>query len=243
VTQTDDNFRFCSCCGLLEQTETITLKTSFEDVGHVGVSTFFYFMTLQHLLVLLIIMCVLFSGFALVTNVQAADMYRRWLNGAAVADEEATFEGVLAISLGSKNVYMTDFGNSSFQIQCWLGVALLAIWWVLFVVMEYRYLRVEITMNLESKTASQYTLVFKNMPKDMTKEELQAQLIDYRTSILPKGYNSEYIHREIKISKINEAIPFYLDESTFENKDLRTVNSEHEKCRKEFVAWIRERQK
>lgn len=69
-----------------------------------GVSTFLYFETLKNIIKLLIVLFFVFSIYALVSNVIAADSYR---NSLSVLNDPAllSFEGFLKISLGSKQLH------------------------------------------------------------------------------------------------------------------------------------------
>jgi hypothetical protein len=140
----------------------------------------------------MVIMLAIFSGYAIVTNIQASNMYKNSLNGSDVLDIGETYSGFLMASLGSKAVYYTQFGNSAFSVQCWLGVVFVVIWGFIFVVIEYREREAEHKVDYESKTAGDYTLVFENMPKDMSKEELEKQLNEY-LKVIRESYSSHLL--------------------------------------------------
>lgn len=129
-----ENAKYCPCCGFVEQENTLTLTTDIKKINHIGLSTYFLFLTMQHLIILLLFMFVIFSGYAIITNIQVSKMYENSLNGEKVLDLASTYSGVLAMSLGSKAVYYTEFGRYAFAVQCWLGMALVIIWGFLFAV-------------------------------------------------------------------------------------------------------------
>lgn len=86
----------------------------------------------------------------------------------AINKETLSFQGMLAYSLGSKQLYKNDYGVETFRIQCWLGVSVILLWGIFFVFFKYREQTAQYDVDYESKTASDYTLYFENMPKNMS---------------------------------------------------------------------------
>jgi hypothetical protein len=80
----------CACCGFVKQAGTISVCTSFDDIKNMGVSTYLYFSTYKKLAILLLILTVLYSAYALGTNY--------------IASKNSTVSSVdyIAISLSSK---------------------------------------------------------------------------------------------------------------------------------------------
>ena len=93
---------------------------------------------MQHLMLLLIVMLIVFSGFSLVTNVQSSNMYKNSLNGTQVNNIAQTYSGILTVSLGSKASYFSGFTSTAFNIQCWLGFVFIILWAFLFLYIEIR---------------------------------------------------------------------------------------------------------
>lgn len=113
-----------------------------------------------------------YSCYALITNKTASNLYRSNASGHDIQNSNLTFQGFLAYSLGSKQVHQTDFGTKTFNIQCWLGVAMISLWALIFVYIKFRERQAQWDVDYESKTASDYSLMFENMPKGMKPQEL-----------------------------------------------------------------------
>lgn len=64
------------------------------------------------------------------SNVVASNQYRSL--GAVNSTELLSYEGILIISLGSKELNSSDENKTSFNIQCWLGVAMIVLWGIMF---------------------------------------------------------------------------------------------------------------
>ena len=64
---------FCPCCGFLKQQDHIKVCTPLDGIKNMGLSTYLFFATFKNLAILLTIMVVLYSIFALLTNVLATN--------------------------------------------------------------------------------------------------------------------------------------------------------------------------
>jgi len=60
----------------MEQKSALSFKTNLGDVNHIGVSTYLFFETIKNLILLIAIMFIVFSGYALVTNLIASGVYQ-----------------------------------------------------------------------------------------------------------------------------------------------------------------------
>lgn len=81
------------------------------------------------LAMLLIIMTLVYSGFAFITNIIAAS------NSGSLFNEEGNLD-YLAISLGSKvnkSGAINDDGKQFYLISSWLGIAMLLVWFIYFI--------------------------------------------------------------------------------------------------------------
>ena len=85
---------YCPCCGFIKQEENIKLCTPLKEINNLGISTFLYFETAKNLGLLCLVLFLVYSIYALVTNLISAGK----INESFSAD-------VLSISLASK---MTD---------------------------------------------------------------------------------------------------------------------------------------
>lgn len=106
-------------------------------------STYLYFETLKNLIVLLLVSFFLYCIYAIITNVMASDDYQvdyfeEFTQGKTDIEKYKSFEGVLAISLGSKQLHAEEEDKRYYRIQCWLGVAMLIIWGLLFTIIKYK---------------------------------------------------------------------------------------------------------
>lgn len=73
-------------------------------------------------------MAFIFSLFALITNFQASLLYEDSVKGTIVNEKITTFKGVVALSLGSKIYYSSNFTEIVFAAQCWLGTITIVTW-------------------------------------------------------------------------------------------------------------------
>ena len=61
----------CPCCGFTRQIDNIKICTSLDEIKNIGTSTYLYFNSFNHLSTLLAIMGLIYSIFAIATNVIA----------------------------------------------------------------------------------------------------------------------------------------------------------------------------
>lgn len=94
-----------------------------------GTSTYLYFATFKNLSMLMIVLTVIYSFYALATNIVAAK------NNARGNDYTVDY---LTISLSSKQINPTDQNKMYYYIQCWLGMITVIIWILIFFVNRYR---------------------------------------------------------------------------------------------------------
>ena len=94
----------CPCCGFIKQHEKIKLFTSLDGLNNIGISTYLYFQTLIHLIVLLLIITIVYSIYTIATNVIASEKYQ------AIDDLKKLQSNVsiLTISTGSKMLNPTE---------------------------------------------------------------------------------------------------------------------------------------
>lgn len=68
----NDNIEFCPCCGFVRQVESIAVCTHLKEINNIGISTYLYFQTIKNLVILLVILSLAYSIYALATNVKAS---------------------------------------------------------------------------------------------------------------------------------------------------------------------------
>lgn len=71
--------------------------------------------------------------------------------------------------MGSKQIHSTEDDKISYTVQCWLGVAVLALWGVYFGYVKHTERVKSIDIDNDSRTASDFTILIKNFPSNMTK--------------------------------------------------------------------------
>lgn len=98
-----------------------------------GVSTYLYFATYKNLAILLTIMTLIYSSFALITNVIAANNIS--------SQNTQTNVDYISISLSSKQTNDTNANRQYYLIQCWLGVLTIIIW--IFVLIGRKYFEIK----------------------------------------------------------------------------------------------------
>ena len=62
-------YRHCEDCGLVVQEEPIPLCSSFNNFPNIGIGAFLLFSTVKSLTILLLVLGVTYSGFALYSNI------------------------------------------------------------------------------------------------------------------------------------------------------------------------------
>ncbi len=92
-----------------------------------GTSTYLYFYSFKNLSILLAILTLVYSIFALITNVIAA--------GKSDANEYTI--DYLTISLGAKQNNDTDTNRLYYYVSCWLGVVAMLIWVLVFIGIKF----------------------------------------------------------------------------------------------------------
>lgn len=71
-----NNAVLCPCCGFVEQSESLTLCARVSSINNIGISTYLYFFTLRVLIYLLLLMLLVFSIYAIASNVVASNFYK-----------------------------------------------------------------------------------------------------------------------------------------------------------------------
>lgn len=93
-----------------------------------GLSTYLFFATFKNLSILLVLMTLIYSIFALATNVIASS------NGAI----DISQLDYIAISLSAKQKNQTETNKLYYFISCWLGVAMIVTWIFALVGIKYK---------------------------------------------------------------------------------------------------------
>ena len=123
--------QYCQCCGFIKQEDNIKLCTHLKDINNLGISTFLYFETAKNLGILLLVMSLVYSIYALVTNLIASGK----INVANYSVD--TTADILSISLASKMTDHTSENSTFYLIQCYIGLGMVVIWCFLLFVLKY----------------------------------------------------------------------------------------------------------
>ena len=99
-----------------------------DGVKNIGTSTVLYFSAYKHLSILLIILGLAYSIFAIATNLKAAGVQSS--NLTAVVD-------YISISLSAKQLSQTDDNKTYYYVQCWIGVGVVIVWIFVFFALKY----------------------------------------------------------------------------------------------------------
>ena len=177
------------------------MATAIDKIKNMGTSTYLYFSTFKHLSLLLIIMGLLYSIFALATNIIAS--------GNSVTSLSSY--DYLSISLSSKQTNDTSQNNLYYYIQCWIGVAVVAIWG--FVLFGIKYFQIKSTIEYDHDTSScsDYSIAIDGIPSDSTVEQIQGELNAYYEHVTKGSKIHEARKKPLKVMKFNLGLPFYLN--------------------------------
>ena len=102
--------------------------TSLNEIKNMGLSTYLFFAAFKNLSILLTIMTLVYSIYAIVTNVIASS------NGPI----DISQLDYIAISLSSKQQNQTEDNKRYYFISCWLGVAMIILWIFALVGIKYK---------------------------------------------------------------------------------------------------------
>jgi len=118
----------CPCCGFRVQDEHIPLCTPFDDIPRLGQATGLFFAGIRHAVNLMVILAIVYSVFALATNIIAAE-------------EACTSYVVCSLTTISEGAKQTDHNSTYddyYMIQSWIGIGLATLWGFYFMYMNYK---------------------------------------------------------------------------------------------------------
>jgi hypothetical protein len=154
--------KMCPFYGFVKQADTISLGTSFEDIKNMGISTYPYFSNYKKLGILLVIMTIIYSIFALITNVLASK------NG----NKPKTNIDYISISFSSKETNDNSDNRKCYFAQCSLGVINIIVWIFALAIMKFRKLKNIEEYDNDTISCSEYSVVMEGMPLNVTKDGL-----------------------------------------------------------------------
>lgn len=186
------------------------ILTSVKDLNNIGVSTFLYFETLFHLIVMLVLAFLIYGIYSLITNIQAANAYRQSITE-NLKDYKISYEGFLVLSLGSKQLHNRPTDKLYYQIQCWIGVGLVMVWGLYFIFIKLREKKGVAELLQDTKSAADFSIVIENFPIDMTLKTLQDDLNKYQREMAENHNYYQTDNVSLEIAKLNVGQPFYLN--------------------------------
>jgi hypothetical protein len=127
-----------------------------------GVGIHLFFKNYFFHTIVFVIMALVYSLFALVTNVEIFDMFK--------TDYESPNE-LSPIGAGSKVLEQNAFKNSMSQMQSWLGVAFVIIWGLMFTAKTFFEEKFIYEMERKKVSASDFTVMLTHIPKSYFMEE------------------------------------------------------------------------
>lgn len=218
----------CPCCGFRKQEEHIPVCTSFDDIPRLGQATDLFFMGIRHTINLMLILSVVYSAFALATNIMAS----------TEACKYYVVCSLTTISQGAKQTTASDVNSNYYMIQSWIGIGLAVLWGLYFMYMSYKERKLEIESDLRTKSASDFSLLIENMPVEMKMEDFQKLLTQNYEAIrsIPA-----LERRAPVIEKYNIAQPFYLSEEDLKDDDLEKLQKDYKHELDEMRGWIKDR--
>lgn len=123
------NLTCCKCCGLAKQSDNIPLCTSFDEFPRIGVSTFLFFQMIKNVLLLLLLIGIVYSGFALTSNC---------IYSSSFTQSNISFNNfILGISLSSKKLSTSSTLQTYYLIEMWIGAFLTLVWGILLSLIKY----------------------------------------------------------------------------------------------------------
>lgn len=208
----------CSCCGLMVKNEPLPYCTSLGDIGMgVGVHLFFRNYLFNSLVFLL--MFLIFSIYAIATNVKAFDEYssEQAQKQCIIDDANVGKCGFSRIGAGSKVLVPNDANNKMSQIQSWLGIAFVILWGLLMALKTHLEEKFFIDMEMKRVSASDFTLLITNFPKIYLNKSYEENLNEIQELFREYGKRVNSIF-SYEVVKINIARPLYSDKKANQEK-------------------------
>ncbi len=238
MVESHSKSEFCPCCGFKRQEDTIKVCTSFSDIKNMGLSTYLFFATFKNLSILLTILTVIYSAYALITNIAASNILNTTTGGVIYSQID-----YIKISLSSKQTNDTPTNRSYYYISCWLGVVTMLVWLLVTIAIKYYEIKDSNEYDKDTISCSDYTVVIEGMPLSVTLPELQRQFDKYyETTIKNNSRFPEIWRQPLKIAKINIGKPFYLHENELKDEEIEQIDKEITEIKEKVAEWIIERQ-
>jgi hypothetical protein len=177
-----------------------------------------YFQQIKNLAIILVEMLLIYAIYAFATNVVASGKF----TGCSTTDTTkctANFS-YIAISLGSKQMSTSEENKNFYYIQCWIGIAMVVVWFLTFALLKYYEKLKELEVDLETRSASDFALVVEGLPDNVSSEEFQAQLSRYEERIQNIRTIPAKKKVPLKIARFNKGNAFQLSESELKDEEL-----------------------
>ena len=125
---------------------------------------------MTNIIILLSFTFAIYSIYSLITNIISSNIYRSNLPDQELDNKDNSFEGFLVLSLGSKQLHEKPRDQNYYLIQCWLGVAFIVLWGIIFIWIKYKEMIGEMNLLRETKSAADFSITIENYPVDMSQE-------------------------------------------------------------------------
>lgn len=159
-------------------------------------------------------MTLLYSIFALITNVLAA-------NTLSDSGVDVSSVDYITISLSSKQTNPTDQNKDYYYISCWLGLIMILLWIVALILIKYLEAKSSQEYDSDTISCSDYSIVVEGLPIDVKQDELQKQLDQYYKDYIKDNSRLPTIWKHpLKIAKVNVGKPFYLSDNALKDEEL-----------------------
>lgn len=161
-------------------------------------------------------MLLIYAIYAFATNVVASGKFKDCTTNDTL--KCTTTLSYIAISLGSKQLSTSEENKNFYYIQCWIGIGMVVVWFLTFALLKYYEKLKELEVDLETRSASDFTLVVEGLPDNVTSEEFQAQLTRYEERIQNIRTIPAKKKVPLKIARFNKGNAFQLSESELKDE-------------------------
>jgi len=103
-------------------------------------------------------MSIVYSAYSLATNIIAAGIYKKLVESGDKIATARTYISYVALSLGSKQMNPTSQNEVFYYIQCWIGLAVVVIWLIMFFILKYSERKTEIEVEEETISAADFSI-------------------------------------------------------------------------------------
>jgi hypothetical protein len=215
----------CPCCGFRIQEKHVPACTSFEHIPRLGQSIDLFFMMIRHCINLMLILSIVYSGFALYSNIVASQ-------------NTCQLSKLCMLSEGAKQTNAVSEIANYYIIQSWIGVGLVIIWGFYFFYMSYKERKLELDSDFHMKSASDFSVMVEFLPNTYDEKKFQETLTENYKIITSVPI---VLKKPPVIAKFNIARPFYMNEKDLKDDELEKLKDSYKEELDVLRDWIKER--